>query len=98
MTKVLIVGSGEPIIKSTLLIATSIDEYLVEEMKERYGDDVVLVTPEEAEEKGMNMSEFDNMKPMRIVAPPIIEMVSFDYKDGKQKRRERRAQARKARK
>lgn len=89
MTKVLIIGGDKSAGKSALLIAS---------MKEKYGEDVVLVTPEEARE--LRPEDFANMIPMKITTNPIFDMpiINLQHKDGKQRRRERRAKDRKSKK
>ena len=82
--KILIVGTSQ--VKSELLIHS---------MKEKYGDDIILYTPEEAREQGLNTEDFANIPRMKITAPPEIPMVEWNYKSGKEKRRERRAKERK---
>jgi predicted ATP-dependent serine protease len=88
--KILIVGSsGEG--KSALMLQT---------MKEKYGDDIVLVTPEEALEQGLEPSEFANLQSYKITAPPITEelRVLGTPPSGQSKRRARREQERKSKK
>jgi len=66
-------------------------------MKDKYGDDIILVTPDEAKEQGLNLDDFANMPPMKITAPPIFEpMKLYGYeKTGREKRRDRRKNERK---
>jgi hypothetical protein len=83
--KVCIIGAGVDA-KYSLLLAT---------MKEKYGDDIILVTPEQAEEHGLHIDHFANIPTMKITAPPIIPVVEWaEYKTGKEQRRERRKKER----
>lgn len=83
--KILIIGAGDDS-KSALMLAT---------LKEKYGDNIVLVTPEEAKEQGLKMEDFANLPTMKIAAPPIFEMVQTDFSSGKENRRLRRERQRK---
>jgi len=81
--KVLIVGGG--------LSGSSV----LAKFKEQYGEDVVLVTPEEALEQRIPQNEFINLPTLKITAPQILDQGEYirpsnSYKDGKQLRRERR--------
>jgi len=83
--KILIVGAGDA--KDALLHA---------KFKEEYGNDIILVTPEQAKEQGLELNDFANIPTMKLTAPPIIPMVEFDeYETGKEKRRKRRKEERK---
>ena len=85
--KICIVGAGQDS-KSALLLAT---------MKEKFGDDIILVTPEEAREQGLTTKDFANIPTFKITAPPIIPNIEFgEYKTGKECRRERRKKERNA--
>jgi len=86
MTKKLLVFGHVDHGISSLVLAT---------MKEKHGDDIILVTPEEAKVQGLTMEDFENIPRMKITALPIIELVQFDYPSGKQNRRERRQKVRK---
>ena len=88
--KILIIGAG----------ADTKDALLLAKMKEEYGNDIVLVTPEEAKEQGLELKDIDNIPTMKITAPPIIEhpILLGVEKSGKEKRRQRRKQERKANK
>lgn len=66
MKKVLLIGGNSVF---TGLFAQS--------TKEKYGDDVVVVTPEEAKEKGMDLSEFVNVPTYEIKAPPTLPDISL---------------------
>lgn len=91
MKKILVVGTGHfdnGDLKASELYLTS--------MKEKYGDDIVLVTPEEAKEQGLTSKYFDNIPVYKIEAPKITEQpYAYDFKSGRQNRRERRAKKRK---
>lgn len=85
--KILIVGAG----------ADSKDALLLAKLKEEHGNDIILVTPEEAKEQGLELKDIANIPTMKITAPPIIEHPTLlgVEKSGKEKRRERRATERK---
>jgi len=83
--KVLIIGNGA--INSALLIA---------DMKQKYGDDVELITDEQAREQGIPVSDFANTDPWKIAAPPI-PIMPYEPKSGQESRRERRARERRNR-
>lgn len=87
--KSILLISGEPDGNSALTLAL---------MKEKYGEEIVLVTLEEAIEKGLKMEDFANIPTMKITAPPIIPMMQTDFKSGKENRRQRREQERKTNK
>ena len=80
--KILIIGSGVEG-KSALMLQA---------MKEKYGDDIILYTPEEAKEQGLTPADFGNIPTMKITAPPIMEqpMILGTPHSGKEKRRKRR--------
>lgn len=83
--KICIIGAG----------ANENDDLLLATMKEKYGDDIILVTPEQAEEQGLHIDHFANIPTTKITAPPIIEMKDIgEYKTGKEQRRERRKKER----
>jgi hypothetical protein len=84
--KVLVIGSAhEPS-----------SQLLLHKMKEEHGNNIIVVTPEEAKEQGLTIDDFCNIPTMKITAPPIIPVVEFgDYKSGKELRREKRAKERK---
>ena len=87
--KILIVGAG----------ADAKDALLLAKMKEEHGNDIVLITPEEAKEQGLELKDIANIPTMKITAPPIIPMMELgEYKTGKEQRRERRAKERKLKK
>ena len=85
--KILIIGSGGEG-KSALMLQA---------MKEKYGDDIILYTPEEAKEQGLTPANFGNIPSYKITAPPIMEqpMILGTPHSGKEKRRKRREQERK---
>lgn len=87
--KILIIGSGGEG-KSALMLQA---------MKEKYGDDIVLVTPEEAKEQGLKPEDFGNIPSYKITAPNMEQpMILGTPPSGKEKRRQRREQERKANK
>ena len=88
--KILIIGAGGEG-KSALMLQA---------MKEKYGDDIVLVTPEEAREQGLKPEDFANIPNYKITAPPIMAqpMILGTPPSGKDQRRKRREQERKANK
>lgn len=86
--KILIIGSsGEG--KSALMIQA---------LKEKYGEDIVLYTPEEAHEQGLKLQDFGNIPTYKITAPPIMELPMLFGRppSGKEQRRKRREQERKS--
>lgn len=89
--KVLVIGHG----------LESKSELAIQYLKEKYGQDVEVFTPEEAKEKGLTVHDFENLKSIKITAPPpLIELpkvVARGYnieQTGRAKRRERRKQNR----
>jgi ketopantoate reductase len=81
--KILIVGAGAN------------DALLLAKLKEEHGNDIVLVTPEEAKEQGLKMEDIANIPTFKITASPIIPVVEWaEYKTGKEQRRERRKKER----
>lgn len=81
--KILIMGEGKP------------DVLLLTKLKEKYGEDIILVTPEEAKEQGLKMEDFVNIPSYKITAPPILPMLEYgEYKTGKENRMERRERER----
>lgn len=85
--KILIIDAG----------ADSKDALLLAKLKEEHGNDIILVTPEEAKEQGLELKDIANIPTMKITAPPIIEHPTLlgIEKSGKENRRERRATERK---
>lgn len=82
--KILIVGAGAN------------DALLLAKLKEEHGNDIILVTSEEAREQGLKMEDIANIRTFKITAPPIIPMMELgEHKTGKEQRRERRAKERK---
>lgn len=55
MKKILVIG-GEANIKNALLIA---------KLKEEHGNDIILITLEEAKEQGLKMEDFANIPTMK---------------------------------
>lgn len=73
---------------------------MLQAMKEKYGDDIVLATPEEAKEQGLKPEDFVNIPSYKITAPPIMEqpMILGTPPSGKEQRRQRREKERRANK
>jgi len=88
--KILIIGSGGEG-KSALIIQA---------IKEKYGDDIVLVTLEEAKEQGLKPEDFVNIPSYKIQAPQKMgkTMILGPPPSGREQRRKRREQERKANK
>lgn len=84
--KILIIGAGEG--------KTALTHQL---MKEKFGDDIILVTPEEAKEQGLTPDDFANIPRMKITAPPVFEVAKMYGREmtGQEKRRDRRRNERK---
>lgn len=81
--KILIIGSGGEG-KSALML---------QKMKEKYGDDIELYTPEEAREQGLTPADFGNIPSYKIQAPEFMGLpavAGYTEKCGRQKRRDRR--------
>jgi len=84
--KILIIGNSDEA-QSALYLA---------KIREEYGNDVELITPEQAKEQGLGMSDFVNIPTFKITAPPIMPVIQYgEYKTGKQRRNERRKNKRK---
>jgi hypothetical protein len=69
-------------------------------LREKYGDDLVILTTDQAHEKGLALADFANVPTMQITAPPVLHVQEpfGAVKCGKTKRRERRADERRTRK
>jgi len=82
MTKVLIVEDDNS------------QSLLRQSMKEKFGDDVILVTSEEAKEQGLIPDNFPSISQMKI---PVLEVAKIHGYEmtGQEKRRERRRKERK---
>jgi len=81
--------------KILILGAGANDALLLAKLKEEHGEDIILVTPEEAKEQGLKMEDFGNIPTFKITAQPIIPMMELgEYKTGKEQRRERRKKQR----
>lgn len=76
-------------------VDNSNSELLLASLKEKYGNDILVVTPEQAKEGRMKMEDFDNMSKYKIINPPIIPIKQTYFKSGKELRRERRNRQRK---
>ena len=94
-TKVLVIGSAD-----------GIPAIVLTELTDKFGNVVEIITPEQAQEAGLNPSDFDNFSTFPIKANPMliesaqpIDIIGMDhYKSGRETRRERRAKARNKRK
>lgn len=88
MTKRLLVFGGDSIGKTALL---------EQSMKEKHGDDIELVTIQEAQERGLKPEDFENVPSYPITAHPILEQphVLGFQPSGRESRRKRREQERK---
>lgn len=71
-------------------------ELILARFKEQYGEDVILITPEEALEQKLTPKDFANLPSFKITAPPEIPLIQTQFKDGKQLRRERRKKQRRS--
>lgn len=88
--KILIVGSP---------VGVDIHNALLQlEMQEKYGNDIILVTSEQALEQGLGVEDFAHLhiqNTLPIVPLPIIPLHDYaEHKDGQQNRRERRKKER----
>jgi hypothetical protein len=87
--------------KMALIVDIGLESALIlQEMKEKYGDDVILVTFDEAREQGLKAEDFVNPPSYKITAPPMMElpMILGAPPSGKYQRRKRREQERKNKK
>lgn len=66
-------------------------------LKEKYGEGVIVMTPEEAIEKGITIGDI-HRETLPIIKVPEIKVMSFVSPSGKERRRERRKKERKNRK
>lgn len=64
-------------------------------LKEKHGDNIILVTPEEAKEQGLTIEDLANVPTHKYTATPVIKTQNSDFKSGKENRRERRSKDRK---
>lgn len=74
MNKILIIGSGD---------SSGLSALVLQELKEKYGNDIELVTPKEAREQGLQPEDFANIPKFKIKAPLPLEVmlkVGFDEK------------------
>lgn len=83
--KLLIVGAGADALTAIALKA----------LKEKHGNDIELVTAEEAAQRGLSIKDFENTQPMKLINPLGKLLIQSDFKTGKQLRTERRAKERK---
>lgn len=88
--KILVIGA-EGQHKESLYLAT---------LREKYGEDVLLYNIEEAEEQGLGADDFENIPCYKITAPEIYEQSYYLNRplSGKEQRRKRRKELRKAKK
>ena len=86
--------------KKVLIIGGDKSEFALIALREKFGDDVEMVTPDEARERGFGADDFVNTPRMKITAPPIIEnfRIAGPGKTGREKRRDRRRNERKSKK
>ena len=61
MKKVLVIGS------------TNVDGLLIQSLKEKFGEDVKLYTPEEAQAEGLTQNDFANIPTYTIKPTPVFE-------------------------
>lgn len=87
--KILVIGINNEEAKSSLMLQA---------MKEKYGDDIILYTSEEAVKEGLNSKDFINIPSHKIIAPPIINNLTIlkTPSSGQDLRRERRKKERKS--
>jgi len=69
----------------------------IQSLKEKFGDDIILVTPQQAIEQEIPLDEFVNIPIMKLTAPPVFEVAKLYGSEmtGQEKRRERRRKERK---
>jgi len=80
--------------KKILILDTGkINDFLLPKLKTSFGDDIVVLNPQEAIEQNLKKDDFVNI----LKATPLIELPELHGydKSGKEKRRERRKQKRK---
>lgn len=84
--KILVIGSGSG--NSALMLQA---------IKEKYGDDIILYTPQEAKKEGLTMNDFDNIPSYKLTAPKLIAHPTIigTNKSGQENRRQRRKNKRK---
>lgn len=82
--RIIVIGGGMTE-KTSLLLQT---------LKEKYGENIEVITAEEADQRGFKSDQLEPMMNMKITAVPIISMTQLDYKSGKEIRRERRLKER----
>lgn len=83
--------------KKVLIIGGDKSDFALISLREKFGSEVEIVTPDEARELGLGSDDFVNAPRMKITAPPIIENFHFvgNPKTGREKRRDRRRNERK---
>jgi hypothetical protein len=80
--KMILVVGGDFTGKATLAI---------QRLKEIYGGEVSVYTPDQAKEQGLTVEPFEGIPKRQIVPIPIIPMMyASDPKSGRERRRERR--------
>jgi hypothetical protein len=47
-------------------------ELMIQNLKEKYGDDIKIYTPDEAQEKGLKMEDFENVPTMKVEKRPEL--------------------------
>lgn len=80
-----------------LIIGVDTSELALIALREKFGNDVEMVTPDEARARGYGSDDFVNTPRMKITAPPIFEnlRIAGPVKTGRDKRRDRRKNERK---
>jgi hypothetical protein len=70
---------------------------LAQKLKEHYGNDIIVYTPEEAHKQGLTAQDFDNIPSYKITPTPIFNepLILGTTPTGKYMRRERRKNQRK---
>lgn len=83
--KILIVGGGG-------IGAQTSSDLIIQSLKEKYGDGIVLITPEEAEQHRLSENDFANIPKIEIAASPLVERFYLHGmpKSGNENRNERR--------
>ena len=79
-----------------ILIGSGASALQIQELKNKFGVQATLVTPEEAKEQGLLPDDFANIPSMKIIQPPPFEVLKLHKpeKSGREKRRERRKKER----
>jgi hypothetical protein len=83
--KIIVIGAGVEQ-NNALMIAS---------LKERFGNDALIVTPEETIQQGINPENLVYPERIKITALPVIPVVDLGYyQSGRERRRERRKKER----